>query len=240
LRAARSIGLNRLLARVIELVSRNLEDANPTEREAALENLAELRTIAAELAGGRGGLRDFLSRFVLASVEEQLVEGVHLMTLHAAKGLEFPVVFLPGLEEGLLPHRRALSSEAELEEERRLCYVGMTRAKVALFLSYAHGRILSGQVQVGHASRFVSEMGVNNITMRISPAAATRPRLPSVAVGERVRHLRWLEGTVEVVEGVGRDTMVTIRFDNGARQRVQLCHAPLVRVSEESSHVLAG
>jgi DNA helicase-2/ATP-dependent DNA helicase PcrA len=160
--------------------------------------------------------------------------------LHTAKGLEFPVVFLVGVEEGLLPHRRSLDRDEEVEEERRLCYVGMTRAKEALYLSYAHARLIGGQAALGHPSRFLGEIGHANVAFRASPRAATKPRLASVKLGERVRHPRWDTGTVIQLEGQGRDTLVTIAFDAGARQRVALCHAPLERIAEDPANVLAG
>lgn len=239
-RSARMSSLSAVVEAAIAQVATELEDMTPLERETALENLNELRSVVAELAGTRGTVREFLARFALAGGAGADGEGVHLMSLHAAKGLEFDVVFLPGLEEGLLPHRRSLDSPAGVEEERRLCYVGMTRARQMLYLSYAHARMLVGQFQTGHASRFVGEMGSGNVALQLSPAAAARPRLTSVKPGDRVTHPRWRDGTVEAVQGAGRDTMVTIEFDGGIRQRVQLCHAPLTRLEQENPRVLAG
>ncbi len=94
-------------------------------------------------------------------------KGVTLMTLHAAKGTEFPVVFLAGVEEGLLPHSRSLFEKESLEEERRLAYVGITRAKVKLFLTYASSRLIFGQSQVNGPSRFLADIPeklINQIT----------------------------------------------------------------------------
>lgn len=239
-RSLRLSSLSMVVDAAIAEVAAGLEDMAPLERETVLENLNELRSVVAELAGTRGTVREFLARFALAGGSEDDGEGVHLMSLHAAKGLEFDVVFLAGLEEGLLPHRRSLDAPSEVEEERRLCYVGMTRAREMLYLSYAHARLLGGQFQVGQVSRFVGEMGSGNISLRISPAVATRPRLAFVKPGERVTHPRWHEGTVESVQGSGRAAMVTIAFDDGTRQRVQLCHAPLTRLEQENPRVLAG
>lgn len=239
-RRARMSSLSDVVEAAIAPVASTLAEASPAERETALENLNELRSAAVELADGRGTLRGFLERFALAGKAEDRGEGVQLMSLHAAKGLEFPVVFLAGLEEGLLPHRRSLAREVDIEEERRLCYVGMTRARDRLYLSYAHARLLGGQLHIGQVSRFVGEMGRGNLRVRVSPAAATRPRLASVSVGDRVMHPRWRCGTVEAIQGAGRATMVTIAFDGGSRQRVQLCHAPLTRLKEEKPHVHAG
>ena len=90
------------------------------------------------------------------------------MTLHAAKGLEFPIVFIIGMEEGLFPHSRALMDKSELEEERRLCYVGMTRAKDKLFLTYARRRLFFGQRTTNIVSRFVTELPEHLISQKIS------------------------------------------------------------------------
>lgn len=240
LRAGRTASLARVVDAAIAIVAAGLEDVAPIEREAALENLDELRSVVVEMSGTRGTLRGFLERFALAGGADDHGEGVRLLSLHAAKGLEFPVVFLAGLEEGLLPHRRSLQRDSDIEEERRLCYVGMTRAREILNMSYAHARLLGGQFQVGQGSRFLGEMGAANMTLRISDKVASRPRLAFVQVGERVMHPRWRCGTVEKVEGHGRATTVTIAFDTGMRQRIQLCHAPLSRTGEENGRVLAG
>ena len=93
---------------------------------------------------------------------------ITLMTMHAAKGLEFPIVFIIGMEEGLFPHSRSLMDRGELEEERRLCYVGMTRAKEKLFLTYARRRLFFGQRTTNVVSRFVTELPEHLITQRIS------------------------------------------------------------------------
>lgn len=162
------------------------------------------------------------------------------MTLHAAKGLEFPVVFVTGVEDGLVPHRRSLDLPGDLDEERRLLYVGMTRARSRLFLSYAHSRMLAGRQLLGEGSRFIAEIGAPNLDLRVSTRRQARPRLSSVRVGERVVHPRWGTGTVMSVEGTGREALVVVEFDEAGRQRLQLCHAPLKRSPEEVPDVLAG
>jgi DNA helicase-2/ATP-dependent DNA helicase PcrA len=116
----------------------------------------------------------------------------------------------------------------------------MTRAQDGLYLSYVHARMLGGQAAIGHASRFVGEIGRSNLTLRISRRARARPRLLSVKPGDRVRHSRWHDGTVSAVEGRGRETMVTIDFDGAGRQRLQLCYAPLSLIGEDAVDVLAG
>lgn len=237
LRPLRQASLRKALDAAIDAVK--AESETSPERDVIAENLDELRTVIQEFAGGRATARDFVDRLAVGSEARQKPDGAHLMTLHSAKGLEFDAVFIAGLEEGLLPHRRALGSQEAIEEERRLCYVGMTRARSHLSVSYAHARLLGGQAMIGHSSRFIDESGRENLTVLTSHRAPHRPRLHAVRAGERVRHPRWREGTVMAVEGTGRDTLVTIRFDGVGRQRLQLCHAPLVRL-EEDTRVLAG
>src|SRR5581483_11715202 len=130
------------------------------ENLARLENIKELRSVATQFSN----LNDFLENVALVEQEESSkLKGdknnqVTLMTLHSAKGLEFPVVFLVGLEEGIFPHSRALFDQAQLEEERRLAYVGITRAKEILYLSYANQRLFFGQTTSNPPSRFIIDI----------------------------------------------------------------------------------
>jgi DNA helicase-2/ATP-dependent DNA helicase PcrA len=177
-----------------------------------------------------------------------------MMTLHSAKGLEFPRVFLTGLEEGVFPHMRSLDNPEEIEEERRLCYVGVTRAKEKLGLSWALHRRLHGY-GVGEPSRFLREMPEEHLTMvnarRAEPTfQESRPSYGSVAresypgpsgpslpmpgeddlpmkVGAKVRHARFGEGLVVGVEREGEDIMVTVRFASVGRKRLSLQYAHL-------------
>lgn len=128
------------------------------------ENVQELKTVAKkyELLPGEEGLEAFLEEVALMtdidSYDTKQSQAITLMTLHAAKGLEFPCVFMVGLEEGLFPHSNSLETLEELEEERRLCYVGITRAQERLYLSYARQRMLYGNIHVNPPSRFLEEM----------------------------------------------------------------------------------
>jgi DNA helicase-2/ATP-dependent DNA helicase PcrA len=210
------------------------------DTSAVQENLEELRGVALDYDRRKMTIRAFVDRLTLGEHVPSQETVVRLMTLHAAKGLESNVVFMPGLEEGLLPHRRSLDSDAAIEEERRLCYVGMTRARELLYLSYTHGRTLGSQIVLGQPSRFIGEMGQANVTLKLSGPARSRPRLHSVHPGQRVTHTRWGEGTVVLAEGEGRDTMVTIHFDRFGPQRIQLCHTPLRRSEKGNVDVLAG
>jgi DNA helicase-2/ATP-dependent DNA helicase PcrA len=215
----------------VSLVRDDFVDNPSSDLETVTENLNELRAVAREFGARRAGLGDFLDRLSLGSSPDRRA-GVALMTVHAAKGLEFDVVFVPGVEEGLLPHRRSLECEEGVQEERRLAYVAMTRAKRQLYLSYAHMRLLGGSALLGEPSRFIGEIGHDNLALRLSPRGEAKPRLLSVKVGERVSHPRWDAGTVVAVEGRGRDTLVSIAFDTAGTQRLQLCHAPLRRIAE--------
>jgi DNA helicase-2/ATP-dependent DNA helicase PcrA len=141
-----------------------LDDGTP-QGEARQENVRELLSVAQEYQDV--GLEGFLEEVALVSdIDSADFAGnaVTLMTLHAAKGLEFPVVFMIGMEETVLPHSRALYDQSEMEEERRLCYVGMTRARQELYLTYASGRLLYGGVQHNPPSRFISEIGVDSVS----------------------------------------------------------------------------
>jgi DNA helicase II / ATP-dependent DNA helicase PcrA len=149
-----------------------LYDEKIEEDRARLENIKELRSVAIEFPN----LTEFLENVALVEQEYhsdrqengEKKNAITLMTMHAAKGLEFPIVFIIGMEEGLFPHSRSLMDRGELEEERRLCYVGMTRAKEKLFLTYARRRLFFGQRTTNVVSRFVTELPEHLIMQRIS------------------------------------------------------------------------
>jgi DNA helicase-2/ATP-dependent DNA helicase PcrA len=151
-----------------------LRAENTQESMGRLENLQELLNVTAEYdaTSEAPALTDFLeSVSLVADIDtmDNSGDAVTLMTLHSAKGLEFPVVFLVGLEEGVFPHSRSLGSDYEIEEERRLCYVGMTRAKEELHLVHAHRRSLYGTPSFNRRSRFLEDIPVNLLHMKGSP-----------------------------------------------------------------------
>jgi DNA helicase-2/ATP-dependent DNA helicase PcrA len=148
-------------------------DPKDEDDQKKIENIKELKSVASTFPK----INDFLENITLVQQEYSLQEknkkkenrdGIRLMTLHGAKGLEFEVVFLVGFEEGILPHSRALVDESEVEEERRLCYVGITRAKDYLYISYATRRLYFGKSSLNEPSRFLSDIPTNLIELEES------------------------------------------------------------------------
>jgi len=228
---------------------RELKNEDTADARNRLENLQELVGVAREFQDREpdSDLATFLANIALISDLDALdpeSSYVTLMTLHGAKGLEFSNVFLTGLEEGVFPHSRALVDMTELEEERRLAYVGVTRAMDRLFLSYAERRTLFGNTFAHPKSRFLEEMP--NVQM-LGDVVLPRPaggRWREVAIhetagaglamnlqpGDRVRHPKWGEGVIGGVIGAGGDGLVTIDFPNVGQKMVMLKYAPLEKV----------
>ncbi len=245
---------------IVETGFQAMLQAEGTEEAASrLENLRELVTVARELEDSLGdpGLAAFLQHLALVADVDTLrddLDRVVLMTLHSAKGLEFPAVFVTGLEEGLCPHIRSLDEEGGLDEERRLCYVGFTRAKARLYLTHARTRATFGAPNLTVPSRFLEEVppelteGVARSfagwPAQAGPGRAAPPgggqSRPSTQrpdavrppqrfeAGMRVRHAKFGEGEVLETEGEGEGAIVTVRF-SGAVRRLALCYAPLER-----------
>ena len=221
---------------------KSLVDDRSPESEARLENLEELIAAAEDYVHTEpeATLEGFLDSVALVSDVDELKDAesrVTLMTLHSAKGLEFPVVFLAGLEEGVFPHGRSMENPEEIEEERRLCYVGLTRARERLYLSFALHRRVHGY-GVGEPSRFLREMPEEElqfVNVRREPEftpAAPVERFDAdedwpIKVGARVRHARFGEGLVVGVEREGADTIVTVGFASVGRKRLSLQYAQL-------------
>jgi len=220
--------------------------------EARVENLNELVSAARGFEPDGLNTDDealpplaaFLSHAVLESGEGQAEaweDCIQMMTLHTAKGLEFPVVFLCGLEDGLFPHQRSLNDAEGLEEERRLCYVGTTRAMKQLFMTYADQRRLHGQDNFGTPSRFISEIPedlIEEVRPRIQisrPVAAGRFRAPveelapGVKLGARVRHKKFGEGVILKVEGQGPQANIQVNFASLGVKIMMLEYLEVVR-----------
>jgi len=219
---------------------------NKAERgEARVENLDELVSAARGFtpeAAELPPLEAFLAHAALESGEGQADEWedcVQMMTLHSAKGLEFPVVFLCGMEEGLFPHQRSLTDLEGLEEERRLCYVGMTRAMQQLYLTWAEQRRLHGVDSYGQASRFVREIPeqlLEEVRPRVQvsrPVAVGRFRFEEpaaadgVRLGARVRHGKFGEGVILSVEGNGAHARVQVSFERQGTKWLMVQYANL-------------
>jgi DNA helicase-2/ATP-dependent DNA helicase PcrA len=214
------------------------------EAEGRLENLEELISAAEDyqLSHEDASVEGFLDAATLVSDLDEVPEdarGVTLMTLHLAKGLEFPVVFVTGMEEGVFPHARSMSDGDEIEEERRLCYVGLTRAKQRLYLSYALHRRLHGY-GLGEPSRFLLEIPEDQVTLLNVTRAGSRVEPPPdpaelpddlpFRVGAHVRHARWGEGLLVGIEREGNDVIVTVGFASVGRKRLSLQYAHLEEV----------
>jgi DNA helicase-2/ATP-dependent DNA helicase PcrA len=214
--------------------------------EARVENLLELVSAARGfepdgMVEELPPLQSFLAHAVLESGEGQAEaweDCVQMMTLHSAKGLEFPVVFLCGMEDGLFPHQRSLTDIDSLEEERRLCYVGMTRAMRQLYFTCAEQRRLHGSDSYAQPSRFIKEVPQELLEevrprMQLSrPVAVGRfraeePPQPGVRLGARVRHGKFGEGVILTVEGNGPHARVQVSFEKQGTKWLMIQYANL-------------
>ncbi len=227
--------------------------------EARLENLEELVSAALGFEpedGDISPLMAFLSHAVLESGEGQAEaweDCVQMMTLHSAKGLEFPVVFLCGMEDGLFPHQRSIMDVQGLEEERRLCYVGTTRAMRQLYVTYAEQRRMHGVDSYGAPSRFLAEIPAELVqevrpkvqVSRPAYAPTHRPHAPvarasiqrytddspgSLRLGQRVRHQKFGDGVVLSVEGQGSNARVQVNFERAGTKWLMMGYANLEAV----------
>lgn len=239
-----------------------LRESHDPQDEVRIENLEELVAVAEEYEerqaseGEESSLAGFLEEVALVADADEIPEGedhggiVTLMTLHTAKGLEFPTVFLTGMEEGVFPHSRTLGEKKELEEERRLAYVGLTRAQKRLYLSRAEYRSAWGAPNYNPPSRFLDEIpedlidwnksASGFITSPLRKKSSTPPPLSRsnvkkksnsstlmLAVGDRVSHDTFGLGTVTAVSGEGEKAEATINFGSYGEKRLLLRYAPV-------------
>jgi DNA helicase-2/ATP-dependent DNA helicase PcrA len=196
-----------------------------------LENVKELFSLAKGY-NNSGGLESFLEEVALLSDIDSYdpdSSAVTLMTLHAAKGLEFPIVFMIGMEEGVFPHSRSLYDEQQLEEERRLCYVGITRAREELFVLHAASRLLFGNVSRNLPARFIAEMGdgvqIGHQDMYFNSEPVNTKMQADLNRGDRVEHP--LFGVGEILDIEGEE--LTIKFKNSTKQ-LSLPYAKLTKL----------
>lgn len=233
--------------------------AHDTQGESRKENVGQFLTAAKEYVDDNpdGTLQDFLENVALVSDVDEFESSeskVTLMTLHAAKGLEFPVVFLVGLDEGLFPHSRTLMDSSQIEEERRLAYVGITRAEQQLYVTNASTRTMYGRISAYMPSRFLAEIPENlleeyhrkaampqqstttvpskqRMSILSKPVASSLPKKHAVdttfAKGDTVRHKIWGIGTVLEVIGEGQNMQMKIQFSTKGIRQVVVKYAPL-------------
>ena len=219
--------------------------------EARVENLDELVNVASrfeptqeDIEAGLSELSAFLSHATLESGEnqgEKWDDCVQLMTLHSAKGLEFPIVFLVGMEEGLFPSQRSVDDEGRLEEERRLAYVGITRAREKLFVTHAESRRMHGTEMLARPSRFLGEMPaelIDEVRPRVQvsrpiyagrfnqPSSSLQEELP-VKLGQRVSHPSFGEGVVISAEGSGGHARLQVNFEGAGSKWLVASYANL-------------
>ena len=221
-----------------------LQAERTVEAEGRIENLEELVGVAREFEqrDADGGVAELLEQVSLVSEQDEYDQEeatVTLMTLHNAKGLEFDVVFMAGMEDGVFPHYRSMTDAAQLEEERRLAYVGMTRARRRLYLTHAWSRSLFGSSNYNPPSRFLSELPADLVrSLDRGVEEESRPNrgrdalghepLP-VTEGDTVYHDKWGEGVVLSVSGSGQRTEATISFEDVGEKRILLAYAPLAK-----------
>jgi DNA helicase-2/ATP-dependent DNA helicase PcrA len=218
-----------------------LDAERTVEAESRKENLKELVGVGAEFQARfpDAGLAEFLEQVALVSEQDEYDEtagSVSLMTMHNAKGLEFEVVFLVGMEDGVFPHYRSMTDTGELEEERRLAYVGITRAKRRLYLTHAWSRSLFGASSYNPPSRFLGEIPTELVEDLGDEATAEKREareaaaIPDVSAGDTVLHDVFGEGVVLAISGSGRDVEAIVRFEDEGEKHLLLAYAPLKRV----------
>ena len=238
------------------------EAEHDPQGESRKENVGEFLSVAKDYMDSNpdGNLQDFLENVALVSDVDDFESSdskVTLMTLHAAKGLEFPVVFLTGLDEGLFPHSRTLLDPAQVEEERRLAYVGITRAERQLYVTNAITRTMYGRISAYMPSRFLAEIppqlmedyhrksampqsrttavpGKQRVSILTKPVASSLPKKHAVtdtfAKGDKVRHKIWGIGTVLDVIGEGTNMQMKIQFPTKGVHQVVVKYAPLEKI----------
>ncbi len=257
------LGVKELIENIIDTTGyvKELELADTIEARGRIENIEEFLSVAIDYENSveDSNLEDFLANILLVSniESEELEETVTLMTFHSAKGLEFPVVFMTGMEEGLFPSGRSVTDELELEEERRLCYVGITRAEEELFMSYASKRMLYGKTNYNAPSRFLRELPES----LLESANADRPKIKDITTkkkniekskyftgyesqsnkpkpnmnnekeeiiaGSKVKHKMFGTGTVVQIKGEGDNLEATIAFETHGIKKVMVAYAPI-------------
>lgn len=223
-----------------------LKKEDTPESRARVENLQEFLSVTFDYDkySDEKTLDGFLAQISLVTDLDSFsdeADRVVMMTLHTAKGLEFPVVFLTGMEDGVFPHNRSFLDESEMEEERRICYVGMTRAEEELFLSRAWQRTLYGNTAYNPPSRFLGEIPTELLEevksktktpeAKPKPVVTEKPRtVGTYTLGEKVSHPKWGAGVIVKVEGQGEDQQLTVAFPDQGLKILLAKYAPLTKL----------
>jgi DNA helicase-2/ATP-dependent DNA helicase PcrA len=229
---------------LIEFFKKDKGEKGETRVENLLELVSAARSFEPDPAEEMSPLDEFLSHAALEAGEGQAdawEDCVQLMTMHSAKGLEFPLVFLSGMEDGLFPHQRSIADPNGLEEERRLCYVGITRAKQTLFVTYAEQRRLHGMDNYSQPSRFIAEIP-DEFVEEVRPRVQVTPPMRSpgrrakatsaggelgIRLGQRVRHGKFGDGVILNCEGQGAHARVEVNFETAGTKWLVLSYANL-------------
>lgn len=244
---------------------KDLEKENTNEAQSRIENLEEFKSVAIQYEKDdreEHSLIDFLTDLSLVrdtDISEEYQEEVTFMTLHSAKGLEFPVVFLVGMEEGIFPLSRAAMDEKELEEERRLAYVGITRAEEKLYITNAYSRTLYGRTNANPESRFIEEIDENMLEYEDSqseqfmpfrsqqkrreknprkrefstpytPTGASGAEKVQWQLGDKAQHKKWGQGTVVAISGKEDDMQLDIAFPSEGVKKLLAAFAPIEKL----------
>ena len=247
---ARTAGVGALVEKLLDSTGyrKYVEESDAKDFRARLEIVDEFVSSCRQYDNDTGGdLTAFLQDLALVSDTDAMdpnAPAATLLTCHAAKGLEFDHVYLAGLEEGLLPHASSIGSAEELEEERRLCYVAMTRARRTLTLAWAQTRTMYGERRKSAASRFLNEAPSDALhwidaspkkTPRAPAPTASQADAARIQMGTRVRHAKFGQGTVMYTSGSGAKLRARIRFQTGRTREFIVSRAPLEILEGNSS-----
>jgi DNA helicase-2/ATP-dependent DNA helicase PcrA len=241
---SRELNPAELLDEILESTEYREHILNMEHGEERWENIMELRNVASDYNGPspEQALDAFLEKVSLVSDTDELdgtIDAVTLITLHQAKGLEFPVVFIAGMEEGVLPHRRSFDDPDEMEEERRLCYVGITRAKKHVYLLRSYRRSLFGSGLVNPPSRFLEDIPPQLMTTKglwekeNAPPPVSREKPTELIVGDQVYHDKFGSGIVVDCFPIRGDQEITVSFQRLGVKKLLFSLAPLRKIEPD-------
>ncbi len=241
---SRELNPAELLDEILESTEYREHILNKEHGEERWENIMELRNVASDYDGPspEQALDAFLEKVSLVSDTDELdgsVDAVTLITLHQAKGLEFPVVFIAGMEEGILPHRKSFDDPDEMEEERRLCYVGITRAKKHVYLLRSYRRSLFGSGLVNPPSRFLEDIPPQLMTTKglwereTAPPLVSREKPTELIVGDQVYHNKFGSGIVVDCFPIRGDHEITVSFERMGVKKLLFSLAPLRKIEPD-------